>query len=65
MSEWRENVQGELCELTEKMVRLRRFMVTEDYFKLPGQQAGLLRRQSIIMHDYADVLIERLEAAGE
>jgi len=61
--EWRENVQGELAEITEKMVRLRRFMVTEDYFELPGAQASLLRRQSIIMHDYADVLIERLESS--
>jgi hypothetical protein len=64
MSEWRESVVGELTELTEKMVRLRRFMVTEAYFELPGEQASLLRRQSIIMHDYADVLIERLESSG-
>ena len=64
MSEWREAVIGELTELTEKMVRLRRFMVTEEYFNLPGAQCDLLRRQSIIMHDYADVLIERLETAG-
>ena len=63
MSEWREAVQGELIELTEKMVRLRRFMVTEEYFELPGAQGSLLRRQSIIMHDYADVLIERLESS--
>ncbi len=64
MSEWREKVIQESIEVTERMVRLRRFMVLKEYFELPERQRELLRRQSIIMHDYADILIERLETAG-
>ncbi len=64
MSEWRENVVGELTELTEKTVKLRRFMVSKEYFDLPSEQRALLRKQALIMGEYADILIKRLEAAG-
>ena len=64
MSEWRENVIGELTELTEKTVKLRRFMVSKEYFELTSEQRALLRKQAIVMNEYADILIKRLEVVG-
>ena len=63
MSEWQEEVVGELTELTEKVVKLRRFMVTEQYLELSEEQTELLRVQAFYMCEYADTLTKRLEAA--
>ena len=63
MSEWRERVVGESTELTELIVRLRRFMVSKEYYELPAKHRALLREQAIVMNNYADILIQRLESA--
>ncbi len=58
--EWRERVVVELTEVTEKIVRLRRFMVTEKYFQLSEDHCDLMRMQSFYMSEYADILAKRL-----
>lgn len=60
-NEWREEVLGELTELTEKLVRLRRFLVSEEFYKLSEQQCNLLRNQAGAMSQYADILTKRLQ----
>jgi hypothetical protein len=61
-SEWREEVLSELKRLTEDLVRLRRFLVSEDFYKLSEQQCNLLRNQSTAMSQYADILTKRLQS---
>jgi hypothetical protein len=61
-NEWRPKVIDELHELTGKIVRLRRFMNTEDFYKLSEQQCNLLRDQSRTMCQYADILTKRLQS---
>ena len=60
MSEWRERVTVELAEVTEKIVKLRRFMMTERFFQLSEEHANLMRLQSFHMAEYADLLTKRL-----
>ncbi len=59
--EWREKVITELNELTEKLVRLRRFIGSEDYYQLSRNHTSMLRAQARVMSQYADILAERLE----
>jgi len=59
--EWRARVLNELHELTDKIVKLRQFMNSEDFFKLSERQCNLLRKQSAVMCEYADLLAERLQ----
>ncbi len=61
-NEWREEVIAELTRLTEELVRLRRFMVNEDFYKLSERQTNLLRDQSAAMCEYADILAKRLQS---
>jgi len=59
-NEWREGVIKELDEMTEKLIRLRQFMITKEFFVLSEKQTELLCRQAGIIAEYADLLIERL-----
>jgi hypothetical protein len=60
--EWRPGVISELAEVTERIMRLRRFVASEDGFKISGRAADLLLQQCKIMNKYADILISRLAA---
>ena len=60
--EWRQEVQLELAQLTERIVRLRRFMLIDDFYKISEQQGNLLRSQASVMGQYADILTKRLSA---
>lgn len=62
-SEWRADVVEELTALTEKLVRLRRFLVQEEFYKLSEQQCNLLRNQASAMAQYADILTKRLQSS--
>ncbi len=59
-SEWRQRVIAELAELTERIVKLRRFMTTDDFYAITVTQAELLYQQSAVMNKYADILVQRL-----
>jgi len=61
-NEWRAGVINELTELTERLVRLRQFMLKEDFFKLSELQANLLQEQSAAMCEYANILTQRLRS---
>ena len=61
-NEWREKVIEELHELTEKIMRLRWFMTSEDFYTLTERQCNLLRKQSAVMCEHADLLTERLQS---
>lgn len=62
---WRQDVQLELATLTERIVRLRRFMLTDKFYgELSEQQANLLRNQGSVMCQYADILTIRLQAGN-
>ncbi len=58
--EWRQRVIDELDRLTERVVKLRRFIAGEEFYKLAERQQNLLKKQSIAMNEYADILSERL-----
>ena len=62
MNEWRERLVTELAEVTEKIVKLRRFMSTAKFFEgVTEYQADLMRLQSFHMSEYADILTKRLD----
>jgi len=59
-NEWRNNVQKELERLTDRLIQLRKFMLTEDFLGISERQRNLLRDQSAAMSKYADILTMRL-----
>ena len=61
-SEWRERVQKELTRLTERIVKLRQFMASEDFQKTDVRQRDLLMNQVKVMNKYANILAMRLQA---
>ena len=61
-NKWRTDALNELHELTRKIIDLRRFMNSEDFFKMSEQNCNLLRKQSAVMCEYADLLTERLRS---
>lgn len=62
-SEWRDRVILELEDLTDKIVRLRQFMTSKEYYVLSASQACLMRDQAKAMSKYADILIDRLRCS--
>lgn len=56
----KERVKVELHELRERIVKLEAFINSTAITKLKGRMQGLLALQLGYMHEYEDVLVERL-----
>lgn len=56
----KERVKVELHELRERIVKLEAFINSTAITKLKGRMQGLLALQLGYMHEYEDVLEERL-----
>jgi hypothetical protein len=62
MQPHQERVIEEQRELVEKLGKLKEFMQTKTYDSLPMVECVRLRRQSLIMDLYVEVLAERIAA---
>lgn len=60
-----QRVMHEARTLKYRMVKLNAFLDTEPYKKLDTAEQDRLRRQAVLMQQYADVLHERIEAFKE
>lgn len=50
----------EEAQLNERITKLRRFMSTEEFKKLPLRQRSLLNQQCILMQQYDYILKKRI-----
>lgn len=57
----RERVEAELEEVSKNLGALRRFIGTDNFFKLPEEQQILLCLQANTMDTYAKILMRRLK----
>lgn len=53
------DIRREEIELNEKLGRLERFMMTEDFCTLSAEQQKLLNRQRVCMTEYKSILMQR------
>lgn len=53
------DIRREEMELNEKLGRLERFMMTEDFCTLSAEQQKLLNRQQVCMTEYKSILMQR------
>lgn len=59
-----EKLATELCELTEKLVKLREFITRREFRELSVAQQQTMIEQSYAMMQYADCLVARMNGAG-
>lgn len=57
---YQERVLTEQTELTEKLVKLRQFIATEEFASVPTDERNLLLGQSSHMAAYSDILAQRI-----
>ena len=62
MEAHQERVVEEKTELDTKLGKLRNFLQAETFDQLDKAEQDRLRRQSLIMGEYSDVLQERISA---
>lgn len=61
MSDFKTRLQEEYASLGDKLGKLNTFLQGEQIKELPGNQQDLLKKQSVHMTDYYNVLKERLD----
>lgn len=59
--EWQQRVVQELHDLSDKVVKLRRYLATDTYRGLPQEDQALLVMQLQSMITYEAVLLKRVE----
>ncbi len=64
-SELYVSLTKEHTELLKKIIKIEKFMKTDDYAVLHAQEQRLLIIQQNIMFAYADVLLQRIGEAKE
>ena len=55
----------EHTELTKKIIKIEKFMKTDDYADLEAKEKRLLIIQQNIMFAYADILLQRIDEAKD
>lgn len=55
----------EHTELTKKIIKIEKFMKTDDYADLEAKEQRLIIIQQNIMFAYADVLLQRIDEAKD
>ncbi len=58
---WQERVVEEKEQLAERLEKLNAFLVTEKCLALPFEERTLLARQALVMAQYLDILLDRIE----
>ena len=56
-----QRVVDEKNELAERLEKLNAFLVTEKCIALPFEERCLLARQALVMAQYLDILLDRIE----
>ncbi|MBD5806861.1 crAss001_48 related protein [Limosilactobacillus walteri] len=64
-SELYVSLTKEHTELTKKIIKIEKFMKTDDYVDLEAKEKRLLIIQQNIMFAYADVLLQRIDEAKD
>ncbi len=57
---WQTRVRDELTELSDKLAKLRDFILSDEFEKLRINQQRLLRDQAKVMGQYASILDQRI-----
>ncbi len=57
---WEVRVREELTELSDKLEKLRAFIVSDEFKKLKIQPQRLLQTQASLMSQYASILDQRI-----
>jgi hypothetical protein len=57
----KERLTQELNELNEKLMKLDRFITSEEFSDVDSSKQYLLRKQAQAMQDYSDLLEERIK----
>jgi hypothetical protein len=65
MKPYQERVVKEKAELDANLARLRLFFTASVFDTLPPEEKQRLLRQENIMHEYSQVLEERIAAFGK
>lgn len=60
-SELYVSLTKEHTELTKKIIKIEKFMKTDDYVDLEAKEKRLLIIQQNIMFAYADILLQRID----
>lgn len=60
MNAFQERVVIEKMELDEKLGRLRGFFTSSIFFGLDSDEQARLEKQATVMHDYSQILGERI-----
>ena len=61
MSDFKQRLEKEIEELADKLNKLLVFLDSKDSKKLSEANLLLLKKQSVIMNDYLNILLIRLE----
>lgn len=64
-SELYASLTKENTELTAKIIKIGKFMKTDDYKELTAKEQRLLVIQENIMWAYADILLQRIDEAKD
>lgn len=64
-SELYVSLTKENMELTAKIIKIEKFMKTDDYKELTAKEQRLLVIQENIMWAYADILLQRIDEAKD
>ena len=64
-SELYVSLTKEHTELTKKIIKIEKFMTTDDYADLEAKEKRLLIIQQNIMFAYADILLQRIDEAKD
>lgn len=64
-SELYVSLTKEHTELTKKIIKIEKFMKTDDYADLEAKEKRLLIIQQNIMFAYADILLQRIDEAKD
>lgn len=64
-SELYASLTKENTELTAKIIKIGKFMKTDDYKELTAKEQRLLVIQQNIMWAYADILLQRIDEAKD
>lgn len=64
-SELYASLTKENTELTTKIIKIEKFMKTDDYKELTAKEQRLLVIQQNIMWAYADILLQRIDEAKD
>lgn len=62
MNDYQERVKQEFADLKEKIIKLRDFITSPPYDRLPSEEAVRLARQLTAMTQYLQILDERIAA---